>query len=92
MELGVARFDTADMYADGYSEEILGKFLVGYERSNLFVTPKVSPQNLEYEDVISSCKASLKRLQTDYLDLYLIHIPNPDILLKETRNENAFTA
>jgi diketogulonate reductase-like aldo/keto reductase len=84
IELGMNRFDTAEMYADGYSEEILGRALVGYDRSKLFITSKVSPQNLGYDDVLKSCKASLERLQTEYLDLYLIHMPNPDIPLKET--------
>jgi diketogulonate reductase-like aldo/keto reductase len=84
IELGMNRFDTAEMYADGYSEEILGRALVGYDRSKLFITSKVSPQNLGYDDVLKSCKTSLERLQTEYLDLYLIHMPNPDIPLKET--------
>lgn len=84
VELGGYRFDTAEMYANGYSEEILGKALKGYDREKLFITSKVSPEHLGYDDVISSCKDSLKRLQTDYLDLYLIHSPNPDIPIEET--------
>ncbi len=84
VELGGFRFDTAEMYANGYSEEILGKALKGYDRSKLFITSKVSPENLKYEDVISSCKKSLARLQMDYLDLYLVHIPNSNIPIGET--------
>lgn len=84
IELGGYRFDTAEMYAQGYSEEILGKALKEYDRSKIFVTSKVSPENLSYDSVISSCKKSLDRLQMDYLDLYLIHVPNPDIDIAET--------
>jgi diketogulonate reductase-like aldo/keto reductase len=84
IELGGYRFDTAEMYAKGYSEEILGKALKGYDRSKLFITSKVSPANLGYDSVISSCKNSLARLGMDYLDLYLIHAPNPDISTEET--------
>lgn len=84
IELGGYRFDTAEMYANGYSEEILGKALKGYDRTKLFVTSKVSPNNLAYDNVISSCKKNLERLQLDYLDLYLVHMPNPDIAIEET--------
>lgn len=84
IELGGTRFDTAEMYAKGYSEEILGKTLKEYNRTKLFITSKVSPANLGYDSVISSCKDSLARLQMDYLDLYLIHAPNPDISIEET--------
>jgi len=84
IELGGSRFDTAEMYAKGYSEEILGKALNEYDRSKLFITSKVTATNLGYDSVISSCKASLARLQMDYLDLYLIHAPNPDIPIEET--------
>ena len=83
IELGGKRFDTAEMYADGYGEEILGKALKGCDRSKIFVTSKVSPTNLGYNDVISACKKSLSRLQLDYLDLYLIHMPNSDITIEE---------
>lgn len=84
IEMGGTRFDVAEMYAQGYSEEILGKALKNYDRSKLFVASKVSPANLEYDNVITSCKNSLARLQMDYLDLYLIHAPNPDISIEET--------
>lgn len=84
IELGGTRFDVAEKYAKGYSEEILGKALKDYEREKLFITTKVDKTNLKYDDVINSCKQSLARLQTDYLDLYLIHFPNPSIPIEET--------
>jgi len=84
IELGGSRFDTAEIYANGYSEEILGKALKGYDRSKLFITSKAGVNNLSYDNVILSCKKSLERLQVDYLDLYLVHMPNPDIKIEET--------
>ncbi len=84
IELGGYRFDTAEMYAAGYSEEILGRALSGYDRNKLFITSKVLPEHLAYDDVIAACQGSLKRLGMDYLDLYLVHIPNPEIDISET--------
>jgi diketogulonate reductase-like aldo/keto reductase len=84
VELGAHRFDTAEMYAAGYSEEILGQALSGYDRANFFITSKVNPENLGYDNVVASCKKSLQRLGMDYLDLYLVHIPNPEIDISET--------
>jgi len=58
---------------------------VQYEQHRaLFITTKVSPENLRYNDVIASAKRSLKRLKTEYIDLYLIHVPNPRIPIQKT--------
>lgn len=84
IENGIVHIDTAENYANGYTETLVGKAIKGYDRSKLFLVSKVAPQHLQYEDVITALKASLKRLQTDYLNLYLIHAPNPEIPLKET--------
>jgi aryl-alcohol dehydrogenase-like predicted oxidoreductase len=84
IDAGVTHIDTAEKYADGYTETLIGKALVGYDRSKLFLVSKVKKENLAYDQVIASCKASLERLGTSYLDLYLIHFYNPDIPLAET--------
>ena len=84
IDLGVTHIDTAEMYAEGYSETLVGRAIKTYDRSKLFLVSKVWPTHLRYDDVITSAKASLKRLQTTYLDLYLIHMPNPQIPIKET--------
>lgn len=84
IELGANRFDTAEMYARGYTEEILAKALEGYDRSKLFITSKVNPEHLSYDNVIKSCKNSLARLKLEYLDLYLVHMPNPEVPISET--------
>lgn len=84
IDLGVTHIDTAESYAAGYAERIIGEALQGYERSKLFLVSKVSKWNLRYDDIIKSACASLERLKTDYLDLYLIHQPNAEISIKET--------
>ncbi len=77
LDLGYTHFDTAEMYANGHTEELLGKAVKasGKPRESLFVTTKVSPQHLSYSGVMKSCEGSLRRLHMDYIDLYLIHWP-----------------
>jgi diketogulonate reductase-like aldo/keto reductase len=71
--------------AEGYQNESeIGETLADYDREDLFITSKVLPGNLNYGSVIESCENSLDRLGTDYLDLYLVHWPNPAISLRET--------
>lgn len=86
LQLGYTHFDTAEYYALGHAEELLAEAIheTGIARQTLFITSKVSPRHLKYEDVLLSCEQSLRRLQTEYLDLYLIHWPNPAIPLPET--------
>jgi diketogulonate reductase-like aldo/keto reductase len=84
IELGYTHIDTAELYGAGHTEELVGSAIKGFNRQDLIITSKVFKTNLRYSDVISACKKSLNRLQTDYIDIYLIHAPNPDIPLKET--------
>jgi diketogulonate reductase-like aldo/keto reductase len=84
IRLGFTRFDTAEIYAEGHAEEILGKGIENAERKKLFITSKVCRDNLKYSKVLRACENSLKRLGLDYLDLYLIHGPNYDIPIEET--------
>ncbi len=84
IKLGITHIDTAEAYARGHSEELIGRAISGFDRKNLFITSKVSPEHLSYDDLLASAKGSLQRLNTDYIDLYLIHAPNPDIPIQET--------
>ncbi len=84
IELGMWHIDTAELYGDGHSEEIVGKAIKEFSRDEVFITTKVKGSHLAYDDVIKAAKRSLKRLNTDYIDLYLVHWPNPSIPLKET--------
>lgn len=82
--VGYRHFDTAEFYASGHSEELLGRALRDYKRSDFFITTKVSPSHIRYDDLLAACARSLKRLQTDYIDLYLIHWPSETIPLSES--------
>jgi diketogulonate reductase-like aldo/keto reductase len=73
--------DTAEGY---HNEGAIGETLADYDRDDLFLTSKVLPKNLDYGGVVEACERSLDRLGTEYLDLYLIHWPNPAISLRET--------
>ena len=86
LEIGYAHFDTAEMYGSGHSEELLGQAIHNYgvTREKFFITSKVMPSNLKYDLILRSCDNSLRRLQMDYLDLYLIHWPEGRMKLEET--------
>lgn len=84
LELGVTLIDTADLYGAGHAEELIGVAIKGFDRDKLFIVSKVYKDKLAYDNVIKACRASLERLRTDYLDLYLIHAPNPEIPIKDT--------
>jgi diketogulonate reductase-like aldo/keto reductase len=84
IEKGLTHIDTAEFYGAGHSEEIIGKAIEGFNRNKLFITSKVWITNLNYDNVITACKKSLERLNINYLDLYLIHKPNPEVKLTET--------
>jgi aryl-alcohol dehydrogenase-like predicted oxidoreductase len=81
--LGVNFFDTAEIYGEGISEQVLGKALKGI-RDEVVIATKVAPFHLRYKDVIKACEGSLKRLNTDRIDLYQIHWPHNYIPLRET--------
>ena len=83
LRLGMRFIDTAEMYAQGHSEEVVAAAVRG-ERESVFIATKVSAENLSYERVLRSCEASLKRLKTSYIDLYQVHWPNPSIPIGET--------
>lgn len=84
INLWYSHIDTAEWYALWHTEELIGEAIKDFEREKLFITSKVSQNNLNYENLILSCKNSLKRLNTNYLDLYLIHWYNSNIDLLET--------
>ena len=65
--------DTAEMYGEGASEELVGEAIAPYDRSKLFIVSKVYPWNAGRDHIFQSCRNSLKRLGTDYLDMYLLH-------------------
>ena len=83
LDLGITFFDTAEAYGDGYSEELLGQAVAG-QREKVVIASKVSPHNLAPDALKNACENSLKRLRTDYIDLYQIHWPNREVPLEDT--------
>jgi diketogulonate reductase-like aldo/keto reductase len=81
LDAGYAHVDTAEGYRN---EGVIGDVLTDYDREDVFLTSKVLAKNLSYESLIAACEDSLERLGTEYLDLYLIHWPNPAISLRES--------
>lgn len=82
-DLGMTFVDTAEVYAAGHSEELVGQAIAG-RRNEIYLATKVSPEHLKYADVISAAENSLKRLRVDCIDLYQVHWPNPTIPIDET--------
>jgi aryl-alcohol dehydrogenase-like predicted oxidoreductase len=82
---GINFIDTAEVYAAGGSERVIGEAVKERgDRDDLVIATKAYPENLRYDDVIKAANASLKRLQTDVIDLYQIHHPSPAVPLAET--------
>lgn len=72
LDLGMTVIDTAEMYADGGAEEVVGEAIKG-RRDEVFLVSKVLPYNASRAGTIAACEASLKRLGTDHIELYLLH-------------------
>lgn len=73
IELGMTHIDTAEMYGNGRSEEIVAEAIAPFRRESLFIVSKVLPSNASRNGVSRACERSLQRLKTDYLDCYLLH-------------------
>ncbi len=88
-DLGINYFDTAELYYDGRSEEALGRAIKELPRDRLIIGSKIFPTNAYYQQTLDHCEASLKRIDTDYLDLYMVHWPlNMRSLELATKDEN----
>jgi diketogulonate reductase-like aldo/keto reductase len=75
LDAGMTHIDTAEMYGSGRVEELVGEAIAG-RRRDVFLVTKVLPQNASYQGVLRACEGSLRRLGTDYLDVYLLHWPS----------------
>lgn len=80
---GITFFDTAEGYGDGASETILGNALKG-RRDKVVIGTKMVPGKNGYKQLVQACEDSLRRLQTDYIDLYQVHWPNREVAFIET--------
>jgi len=83
LDQGVKLIDTAEIYGDGLSEKLVGEVIKG-RRDEVVLATKVSGDHLKYDEVLKSAEGSLRRLDTDFIDLYLVHWPNPNVPLSET--------
>ena len=82
LDLGATLIDTAEMYGDGRSEQLIAEAIAG-RRDEAFIVSKVYPHNASKKGVAAACERSLKRLATDRIDLYLLHWRG-DVPLAET--------
>lgn len=89
---GIDFFDTADVYAGGKAEEVMGRWMHSRDRRTVTLATKCrgrmwpgsNGEGLSRKHIIDACHDSLRRLQTDYIDLYQIHWPDPETPLEET--------
>jgi len=81
LEMGYTHIDTAEVYEN---ESEIAPALKDYDRQSLFITSKVAPKHFAKSEVLKACQRSLRKLETEYLDLYLLHWPNNRIPLDET--------
>lgn len=79
IDLGLQVIDTAEMYGNGASEELVGEAIAG-RRHEVVLVSKVLPSNASRAGTVQACERSLRRLHTDHLDLYLLHWPGPQPL------------
>lgn len=76
IDLGMTLVDTAEMYGDGATEDLVGRALAG-RRDKVFLVSKVLPSNATRAGTVAACERSLKRLKSDHIDLYLLHWRGP---------------
>lgn len=92
IDLGINLIDTADVYAAGKAEEVTGRWLAGKNRAEVVIATKArgrmgagpNAEGLSRKHLFEACEASLRRLGTDYIDLYQLHRPDPETPLDET--------
>jgi len=83
LDLGINLIDTAEIYGSGRSEEVIGRALQGH-RDRAVLATKVSPQHLDPAGIRAALEGSLRRLRTDFVDLYQVHWPNRKFPISET--------
>lgn len=84
IDAGVNQIFTAQNYADGWTEEIVGKAIANYERDSLIISSAIRKENSAYDDMLRSVEESLKRLNLDYLDIVVHHAPLAEVPIAES--------
>lgn len=83
LDNGITLIDTAQNYAAGRCEELVGQAVEDRPRDSYQILTKQAKENLDYQGVIDGCKASLQRLDIDYIDYFVCHAPNPDFDMRD---------
>ncbi len=81
---GVNYIDTAMVYGDGHSEEIVGSAISGFNRDDIVIATKVNPPHLSHDAILKSCENSIKRMKCKYIDLYQLHWPDRSVPIEES--------
>lgn len=84
IDRGITHIDTAEIYGEGLSESLLGDAINAFDREKLTIISKVHPKNCNKNDIYKAVDGSLKRLNTDYLDYYLLHWITEDTDFEDT--------
>lgn len=84
IEMGISHIDTAEKYANGHAEVLVGKAVKRFDRDSVFIATKVSSAHASASDVAASAEASLRRMEVDHVDLYLLHSFTDVVPLEET--------
>jgi diketogulonate reductase-like aldo/keto reductase len=84
IEQGIRHIDTAAIYGGGHTERLVGQAVNQFPRNDVFVTTKVSGDQLQFSEVLKSVHNSRRRLKLDQIDMLLLHWPNPRIPLSQT--------
>ena len=87
LEAGINLIDTAPVYGDGHSEEVVGRALEGLKREDIVLATKCGRFTCETEKIRQELETSQKRLKTDYIDLYQVHWPDDKVPFEETFGE-----
>jgi diketogulonate reductase-like aldo/keto reductase len=83
IDSGITLIDTAQNYAAGKCEELVGRAIAEYPREQVQILTKQGRQKLSYDEVIAGCHGSLKRLGVNYIDYFVCHAPNPDLDMRD---------
>lgn len=83
IDCGVTLIDTAQNYANGHCEELVGEAVADYPRDRYQILTKQRKSELHYDEVVAGCHSSLKRLGLEYIDYFVCHAPNPDTDMRE---------
>lgn len=84
IDTGVSQIFTAQNYADGWAEKIVGEAIEGYDRENLIISSAIRKEHSSHDDMLKSIEDSLKRLKLDYLDIVVHHAPIPEVPIAES--------